>query len=106
MSDRGQDPLMCKIRMTREDARVLLGNSADDIGLIDLCTKSRHRWLAGPWVRKIPRPALTGLNSAPNVIFTDNPHVAFKVLLGPVVMIWSHEEPIRSCWTASPSRRA
>jgi hypothetical protein len=39
---------MCEIRMSREDARVLLGNSADDIGLIDRCTKSRHRWLAGP----------------------------------------------------------
>jgi hypothetical protein len=57
---------MGKIQMTRGD-RVLLGIYADDIGLIDLCTKSRHRLLAGPWICKIPRPTLTGLNSASNV---------------------------------------
>jgi hypothetical protein len=34
---------MCKNHLTREDALVFLGNSADDIGLIDLYTKSRHR---------------------------------------------------------------
>jgi len=50
---------MCKIQMTRGD-RVLLGISADDIGLIDLCTKTRHRLLAGPWVCKTPRPRLDG----------------------------------------------
>jgi hypothetical protein len=87
---------MCKIQMTREDARVLLGISADDIGLIDLCTKTRHPLLAGPWVCKIPRPALTGLNSAPNVILTDNPHVSFKVLIGRRSKMSSHEEPVGS----------
>ena len=85
---------MYKIQMTRGD-RVLLGISADDIGLIDLCTRLDVAcWLvlgsAKPHV-----PALTGLHSARNVIFTDNPHVAFKVLIGRRSRMSSHEEPVR-----------